>query len=363
MSSILEYDIILPSQFNQNIDYSDSFFKNNQPTTIGIDIAVKEEIYTYSVNYDSEKISFEELLDVNENVIFSRKLVSGNYEYNIPNKNLVLNDEQLEVGDGLLKQVQLSTIPQRLFLRHLLDNNCKKLESLKQCICQIFYRLNPYFPEPVVVKSIDAKDFSLALNQPNINDFRYAVQNLKNNKNFVNNKEHLMKSLKSIGMSFNDLRVVHTGDGNVQQIFSQYVRDNGQVCELDFIGAESDGTKKFISYLALIDWFVNHDGVFIVDELDTNFHPLLVKEIIRTINNSDSRVQLIFTTHNPVLWGEDLFEKDQIYFTSKNAKLATELYSLADFSDLDEDNWLYKYLSGKFGAIPHINSLNIMGDR
>src|SRR5579863_1308492 len=304
--SILYHDINQPNQFALNSVYH-PFFKNNKPTSISIDFMVKEDIYTYSISYDNEKIYFEELLDEDDRQIFSRYLADDKYNYYVPRPELILSDEQLEFSDSLLRQIQASTSEKRPFLRQLVDNNCKKLEPiLLKFRNNLVVRLNPY---GFVAKRFNPYGF---IGKPLLaeQDLNYAINYFEQ----MNMNNDIVKSLNNIGATFKNLLVKNDIlGGNVKKIISQYIV-NGKECELDFVDDESDGTVKFYSYLALVDFIIQNDGVLIIDELETHFHPLLVEEIIKAIHRSKSKAQLIFTTHNPILLNESIFEHDQIYF-------------------------------------------------
>ncbi|MBP9741805.1 MAG: AAA family ATPase [Burkholderiales bacterium] len=331
------------------------FFKSSQPTTISIDFSVLEQIYTYTLSYDNKNICLEELQDEKEQLIFLRRLIKGEYEYLIPESayKLILSDEQLEVADGLLKQIRLSTTSKRLFLRQLVENNCKQLQNVKDSIQNIILRQNPYdyIGKPYTAYS----------------DLNFAANYFERNHKEID----IIKALNGIGVNINNLKVIYNNEnpqvgdifGGVKKLLSRYNID-GKEYELDFKEDESDGTVKFYNYFALINFIIQSDGILIVDELETHFHPLLVEEIIHAIHRSHSRAQLIFTTHNPVLLNDDIFERDQIYFAAKNESQATELYSLADFTDLKEANDIQaKYMTGKFGGIPYFHSLNFDGEK
>ncbi|MDQ5922046.1 MAG: uncharacterized protein QG673_2105 [Pseudomonadota bacterium] len=348
---ILRNDI---NSSNSAVVYS-PFFKNQKPTTISIDFSVSEQIYNYTLSYDNENIYLEELLDETERQIFSRRLIEDKYEYLIPELayKLILSDEQLEVAEGLLKQIQLSTTSKRLFLRQLVENNCKQLENIKNSIQNVLIRQNPY--------DYVGKPYSA------YSDLNFAANYFERNHKEID----VVKALNGIGVKVNNLKVIYNNEdpqagdiyGGVRKLLSKY-NIEGKECELDFQNDESDGTVKFYNYFALIDFIIQFNGILIVDELETHFHPLLIEEIIRAVHRSDSKAQLIFTTHNPVLLSDDIFERDQIYFAAKNESQATELYSLADFTDLKElDNIQVKYMTGKFGAIPYFHSLNLSGDK
>ena len=352
---ILTNDIKLPEQFQRNSVYK-PFFNNNSPTKISVDFSVLESIYTYTLCYDEKRIYFETLLDANDSVVFERSFNEplNEYNYHIPQTEwqILLNEDQLEIADGLFKQFKSTTSERRTFLRHLVDNNCKKVEPILQSMRNVIVRLNPY---GVIGKPLYAES-----------DLHYAANYFRNThqeQQAISALNHIGVNLQKMDVTFNDNDPL-PGDrvGEIRKIISLYNLKDGATCELDFLNDESDGTQKFYSYFALVDFIIKYDGVLLVDELETHFHPLLVEEIIRAVHNSNSRAQLIFTTHNPTLLTDSIFERDQIYFADKNDKFATELYSLADFNDIDANsNLMAKYLAGRFGAIPYVNAFTFNG--
>ena len=85
-----------------------------------------------------------------------------------------------------------------------------------------------------------------------------------------------------------------------------------------FLDGESQGTRKFIEVFARIQHVLDRGTLAIIDELDTDLHPLLVPEIFRWFGDpvrNQKGAQLFFTAHNPALLDE--MEKEQVFFTQK----------------------------------------------
>jgi hypothetical protein len=122
---------------------------------------------------------------------------------------------------------------------------------------------------------------------------------------------------------------------------------------------ESLGTQRLfnLAYRMLIALRIG--SLTIVDELGTNVHPNIVKNIIKLFQNPNTnpkRAQLIFTSHDNTLQRNNLLRRDQIWFTQKRNDQSTELYPLTDFhvrNDLAIDK---AYLDGRFGAVPFLPS-------
>jgi len=117
------------------------------------------------------------------------------------------------------------------------------------------------------------------------------------------------------------------------------------------LGDESAGTQKFFDILGPMVDTLENGKVLLIDEFDNSLHPLLTKFIIDLFKkNNPKNAQLIVTTHDTSLLSyKNDFIKDG----------AGNLFSLAEF-DLDLRNdteFSKKYLEGRFGALPFIESV------
>ncbi len=126
---------------------------------------------------------------------------------------------------------------------------------------------------------------------------------------------------------------------------------------------ESDGTQILLALSGPIIDTLSRGGTLVIDELDNSLHTELVEAIIKIFNSKEANpnnAQLIFTTHDTNLLNQELFRRDQIWFTQKDIYGVSELYSLVEYGrgKARDDLVLEKnYLEGKFGAKPHISSL------
>ena len=94
----------------------------------------------------------------------------------------------------------------------------------------------------------------------------------------------------------------------------------------------------------------------VIDELDTDIHPLLVPELFRWFYDKERNkhgAQLLFTAHNPAILND--LEKEQVFFTEKPSGQPTRIYGAREIKGLRrEPSLMKKYLSGELGAVPHI---------
>ena len=135
--------------------------------------------------------------------------------------------------------------------------------------------------------------------------------------------------------------------------------------EFDKDEMESEGTKKLIDLSGPIFDTLIFGKLLIVDELDAKLHPLITVHLINLFNNpktNPNNAQLLFATHDTNLLSTDIFRRDQIWFTQKDEKEATDLYSLYDFNLSDgskvrnDANMEKNYIRGRYGAIPFITN-------
>lgn len=121
---------------------------------------------------------------------------------------------------------------------------------------------------------------------------------------------------------------------------------------------ESRGTQKLFSFAGpILDVLIN-GYVFVVDELNNSFHPLIVKKLISIFHDNEinaSGAQLIFTTHASSMLDFDIFRRDQIWFVEKDSLGASKVYPLTDFSPRKDSSLEKGYLLGKYGAIPFVS--------
>lgn len=128
--------------------------------------------------------------------------------------------------------------------------------------------------------------------------------------------------------------------------------------ELSF-ESESEGTKKFIALTGPLLRMLKNGVAFFLDELDARLHPRLTRAIVDLFHGDANAhgAQLIGATHETNLLDRRLVRRDQIWFTEKDARGATKLFSLAEF-DLHPQKWSEReYLLGKYGGVPAIGTL------
>jgi AAA15 family ATPase/GTPase len=134
---------------------------------------------------------------------------------------------------------------------------------------------------------------------------------------------------------------------------------NGQV-EMDLDRDESDGTQKYYAYIGMLYRKFQDGGIFISDEIDSSFHPSLLRKIIGLFQNSTlnkANAQLLFTSHDTNVMKPQYMRRDQFYFAEKTVFEETKLYALADLRGIRNNaDFASQYLAGYYGALPQLDN-------
>ena len=109
--------------------------------------------------------------------------------------------------------------------------------------------------------------------------------------------------------------------------------------------AESQGTQKLFDLAGMLIDALNNGRILVVDELDAQLHPILVRHLVELFNNpatNPKNAQLIFNAQSPDLLGYKVhseekgkkitrLRRDQIYFVEKDNQESSKVLSLIEF--------------------------------
>jgi len=176
-------------------------------------------------------------------------------------------------------------------------------------------------------------------------------------------KDVVLSWLREAGMNYADIGLTMLSSGIRQKaqvyLVKNIYKKNGEVDRTEMLYLDRDesaGTRKYYYYIGLlIDKFQN-GGLFVSDEIDNNFHPSLLRNLISLFQNpyvNKANAQLLFTSHDTSLMNPDYMRRDQFYFAEKTVQEDTQLYSLSDLKGVRNNaDFARQYLSGAYGALP-----------
>ena len=360
------------SNFIKSLQYLKKFFKDNQSVasnieylnddytktkknlrycdtlqTFSIEVLIQNDIYAYDLNIDYLGIKYEKLSVKKQ----------GTTEY-IPIFILERSEE-----DDLLQT--------------LVEKNFRELNLLD---LKFLVKLNPNYEQlKNFLKSKPAKNDSIGLYLSKI-----ALLDVPEAINFINwinntlcfefapysgyesSDERLKKSdILKIITDQRFIEILKIIDSSIVEVKPDnsfpyqntiIVRQNseGQIFERE-LQFDSAGLRDYFRWTLQIFKVIYENKVLFADEMDRALNPVLSDKIVSLIHGTEHQGQFIFTTHNVLHLNLRKQMKDQIYFVTKDlSTLHSELYSLADFSDIDydsEENIYEFYLRGVLGGI------------
>ena len=171
---------------------------------------------------------------------------------------------------------------------------------------------------------------------------------------YANNRscfDRLKLELRRFDIGFDSMSIESGDQGRLFAKFEHVGLD-----KFIYFEEESSGTQRFIQIFQLLHSVLEAGGVATIDELDTDFHPLLLPELFRWFSDPErnpQNAQLIFTAHNATLL--DDLEKEQVFFTEKPSGQASHVYCAQNIKGLRrEPSLMKKYLAGELGAVPRV---------
>ncbi|MDI9469653.1 MAG: ATP-binding protein [Bacillota bacterium] len=124
---------------------------------------------------------------------------------------------------------------------------------------------------------------------------------------------------------------------------------------------ESDGSRRVIDLLPVFLELSAQASkkVYVIDELDRSLHTLLTRRLLEAYLAScstESRSQLLLTTHDVQLMSQQVLRCDEIWVAEKGSTGASNLISFSEYQDVRYDKDIRKsYLQGRMGGIPLIH--------
>ena len=157
--------------------------------------------------------------------------------------------------------------------------------------------------------------------------------------------------------------VITRKDGELiaRKLVSFHPKSDGTEAKFE-IHQESDGSQRVIDLLpAFLDLSAQTSPkVYVIDEIDRSLHPLLIQQLLETYLancSTETRKQLLLTTHNVMLMDQQLLRRDEMWVAERDKFGVSSLFSFSEYKDVRYDKDLRKsYLQGRLGGIPRILS-------
>jgi hypothetical protein len=149
------------------------------------------------------------------------------------------------------------------------------------------------------------------------------------------------------------------GELVANKLVTYHQRQDGKEVKFE-MHHESDGSQRVIDLLpAFLEAAApNSSKVYVIDELDRSLHTLLSRQLIEgflSCSSSDTRSQLLVTTHDVLLMDQKLLRRDEMWVVERNQQGESSMLSFSEYNDVRYDKDIRKsYLQGRLGGIPRI---------
>lgn len=350
--------------------------KNGDPSKdsyFEYEIELDGKLYSYGfeLNFSKSELVSEWLIDMSkstEKIIFERDLKKKTIASDIKEKNEYFNTclKEMKNNNSDLFLLEMS---RRLIMSKNNDNFFKDIINVFNFLANDMVIIRPashkLLPLDYVDKKVKIIKYlnKMDININNIDTVDYDINSIKSRMsdvdfaNFINDFEMLSKKANinsctlRMGNDLYRIKRIESNKFDVKKLV--FMHENSEYS----FGAyeESDGT---IRILELLDILLTENKVYLIDELDSSLHPLLVEGLLKLFLESNSTNQLIITTHELKTLDFDLVRRDEVWFAEKSAEGSTRIFSLEEFKDVARfDRKIDKaYLEGRFGAIANIDT-------
>ena len=345
----------------------------NKDSYFEYEIEIDKKLYSYGfeLNFSKNELVSEWLIDMTkptEKIIVERDLKKKTIGSDIKEKNEYFNTclKEMKNNNSDLFLLEMS---RRLIMSKNNDVFFKDIINVFNFLANEMIIIRPASHKLLPLDYVDKKDKiikylnKMDININNIKADDYDINSIRSRMsdvdfaNFINDFEMISKKAKINSCTLrieNDLYLVKKDKNNKFEVKSlKFMHNNSEYS----FGAyeESDGT---IRVLELLDILLTDNKVYLIDELDSSLHPLLVEGLLKLFLESNNTNQLIITTHELKTLDFDLVRRDEIWFAEKSEEGSTRIFSLEEFKDVARfDRKIDKaYLEGRFGAIANIDT-------
>ena len=336
---------------------------SEKPSRFSLELLIDETIYEFSFGATSKSITEERLVEItktNEKILYDRK--DGN-----PNFHSSLNK------DEFLHFAFQGTRDNQLFLTNSVS---QKVDRFKSVYSWFQNTLNLIAPTSVyrdfgnfldkrhplysrmneVLSQLDTGISRLSGEEVSFDNIPFEESAKNELRKSVREGEHVPIFFPPTNERFVFTR--NAGELVAKKLFALHSKPDGTDVRFE-IWQESAGSQRLIDLLpAFFTNILGSNRVIVIDELDQSLHTLLTRKLLEMyLENcgSQSRSQLLFTTHDVLLMDQELLRRDEMWVTERNLEGISDIFSFSEYKDIRYDKDIRKsYLQGRLGGVPRI---------
>ena len=337
----------------------------SQPTEFELKLYINDKKYVYQLILTPKDVLSEKLLVYNSNqpsLLMQRELINGN-------TSLKFNPSLVKVPAAVKDELTVKCL-----------KNMSVFAARKAVNCNLG-------------EIDDVRDWLINHTLPVIelgeNMFAYAESKMLEN---ADAKKHLLEFSRQIGLNIEDM-IVEKDYMPLTPEMIQFMQATGKLSEenisklnkdpriqngfkTDFRvsvtnkrgkevytlskSSQSEGTKRSIGIETALYVAEQNNMLLPIDEIESSLHPMLLKFMIQKFLKTESRSQLLLTTHYDPLFiaAGDYLRKDSFWLMDKEEDGNSVLHSLISKNGVNKMRSLQRaYMHKKLGAVPTIENL------
>lgn len=336
-----------------------------QPTEFELKLYVNDKKYVYQLSLNPKTVLFEKLLVYNSNqpsLLLHRELIDGNTA-------LKFNASLIKVPAAVKDELTAKCLNNMSFFaaRKAVNCNLGEIDDVKD------WMINHTLPVIELGQRM----------------FGYAERKMLENSE---TKKHLLEFCHNIGLNIEDMTVEKDYMPLTPEMI-QFMQASGRLSEeninklnkdprmqtgfkTDFQisvnnkngkeiytlpkSSQSEGTLRSMGIETALYVAEQNNKFLPIDEIESSMHPLLLRYIIQSFLKTQSRSQLLLTTHYDPLFtaADDYLRKDSFWLMDKREDGNSVLNSLVSKNGVNKMRSLQRaYLNNKLGALPQIENL------
>lgn len=352
------------------INLKDYFFQlvrsNKGPIMMEIEFSINGKYYIYGLEIlHSQKNTIKEYLRLSgvgeqeDETIFERKgnVVTPSTDNKLseqllkknPNSSIiclnkqypVINDDNLsKVNNWFRNELKIVTInTQTPFLIEMMSKNRQLLDFANKLLSSLHITDSLKIGEISIDKWLSDKK--------NKNELQQILQRTSITGDsglsaFSNNRNNFNITMKN-------------GEQIVQEFLFEQLGIGGFKKKMD-ITTQSDGTVRLLTLIPAL-YEASRGSVIVIDEVENSMHPMLIYQLLKYFFNSESKGQLICTTHLTLLQDQqDLIRPDELWKVEKENGNSV-MSSFNDYKIHNTMNIRKGYEEGRYGGVPQISSI------
>lgn len=360
---------VTTENFLDNIDIDDYFFQlvrsNKEPLKMELEFFTGGKYYIYSVeimrsqkNIIKEHLKLSGLGKEEDSPIFdrdgndltptteknlSKKLLKNNSNSSViplNKKYPIIHNDDLNNVYKWFDKCDIVTVNSRMpFLISTMSNNKQLLEFANKCL-----------------SSLQITD-SLSVEETPINKWMSNKKNSRGLQQYL--LQHPVTDRSALSASYNNRNrfniTYKNGEQVVQEFLFEQLGINGYRKKMD-IASQSDGTVRLLTLIPVL-YNASRGNVVLIDEIENSMHPNLIYNLLKYFFESESKGQLICTTHLTLLQNQqELIRPDELWKVEKMNGNSV-MISFNDYKIHNTMNIEKGYLEGRYGGIPQISNI------